>query len=506
MIDSFPLQWPDLLVLLLYFAAVLVIGWRLRKGQTDMDQFVVGGRGIPWFAVLGSIIATEISAATFVGVPATGFDGNLNYLQMGLGSLLARFAVGFFFLTVFYQWGVMTVYGYLDKRFGPNTRTTSTLFFLLGRTMASGARLLMATTALAVIFEIPLALSLFLFTALAVVYTSLGGIRAIIWTDLLQATVFIGGALAVTVFLQVEIGWGRILEEASANGKLEIFRWSPASGDSGSWLSWINDPMLIYVAVLNGFIGTMAALGTDQDLTQRMLTCRDSSLARRSVILSGFIGIPVAGVFLLLGMGLVTYFNIHPDITLPLLPDGSVESRSIFPFFIREILPTGLKGLLVAGLFAAAMSSVDSALGALSSSAALDLYKPLVRPQATEKEMLRLSRRLILLFAILLASFAWLLRDTTEFLFLTFKLASIPSGALLGIFLLGLATDRGSDRSCLLAMLTGSACTALALILIESGILPLAWSWLILLNTILTLTTALFVDRLNPQKNNLDLL
>jgi solute:Na+ symporter, SSS family len=170
--------------------------------------------------------------------------------------------------------------------------------------------------------------------------------------------------------------------------------------------------------------------------------------------------------------------------------------RAIFPFFIREVLPAGLKGLLIAGLFAAAMSSVDSALGALSSSAALDLYKPLRKPEASEAEMLRLSRQLILFFAVVLAIFAWLLRDTEEFLFLTFKLASIPSGALLGVFLLGLGSARGTDRGCLLAMLVGSSLTAVALILIETGYLPLAWSWLILFNTALTFSLALVLSRL----------
>ncbi|MFA5256865.1 MAG: hypothetical protein WC360_01835, partial [Opitutales bacterium] len=274
----------DISIVVLYFAAVLGLGLWKGRGERGPEDFVVGGRRVPWLAVLCSIVATEISAATFIGVPQAGFDGNLNYLQFGIGSIVARFAVAYIFIGVFYTLGVLTVYEYLSIRFGPRSRYTATAFFIGGRVLASGVRLYIATYALSGIFAVPMWLSLILFTLAALIYTWAGGISSVIWTDVVQGFVFIAGGVALVVFLQYTVGWGEILGVAADKGKLDLLRFSPSG--AGTW-DWLNDPMLFYVAVLNGFLSTTAALGTDQDLTQRMLTCTDAGRARRSIILSG---------------------------------------------------------------------------------------------------------------------------------------------------------------------------------------------------------------------------
>lgn len=468
----------DILIVAVYFVAVLVVGIRMGRGERDTEGFVLGNRRVPWPVVLCSIVATEISAATFVAVPAAGFDGNLNYLQFGIGSILARFFVAYLFISAFYAMGVMTVYEYLGRRFGPSSRYVATGFFIAGRVVASGARLGIATFALALVFNVPLWLSIALFTGAAVAYTWAGGIRSVVWTDVIQAFVFVGGGLAVVAFLQSEVGWGTILREAGAAGKLQLFRTAP---DSMGFWSLFTDPNLLFIAVLNGFMGTTAALGTDQDLTQRMLTCSNVRQARRSVVLSGLVGIPVAGIFLMIGMGLWVYYQQHAAPGLPFLDGGN--TRSVLPYFVSHTLPVGLRGLLVAGIFAVAMSSVDSALGALSSSAVVDLYRPLIRPGRDEAHYLAACRWAVLVFAGLMCVVAWLMRHEQEMLWTVLQFASVPAGALLGVFLLGLMGRHGSDASCTFAMLSSAVYSTGLLVLVREGLHPMGWSWIVVLGT-----------------------
>ncbi len=236
-----------------------------------------------------------------------------------------------------------------------------------------------------------------------------------------------------------------------------------------------------------GFVSTTAAFGTDQDMTQRMLTCKDVGAARRSVILSGFISIPIAALFLFVGVALFAFYQVNTDASLPMkvLENGTSEvaADKVFPWFIGTQLPNGLRGLLLVGVLAAAMSSLDSTMGALSSSALVDLYRPLIKQQPDDRVGLRLSRIFVSIFGIALALTAWALKDAEGFLWLTFKIGSITYGALLGVFLLGIVTRRGSDRGNWISMLSGSLICAGLLAMIETGHLDLGWTWLILIGT-----------------------
>jgi Na+/proline symporter len=218
-----------------------------------------------------------------------------------------------------------------------------------------------------------------------------------------------------------------------------------------------------------------------------MLTCKDVGAARRSVILSGFISIPIAALFLFVGIALFAFYQVHVDASLPMqLIEGGrsdVASDKVFPWFIGTQLPSGLRGLLLVGVLAAAMSSLDSTMGALSSSALVDLYRPLLKKQTSEQTGLRISRLFVSLFGVALALTAWALKDAEGFLWLTFKIGSITYGALLGVFLLGIITQRGSDRGNWISMLSGSLLCAGLLALIETGNLPLGWTWLIVIGT-----------------------
>ncbi|ADE53880.1 sodium:solute symporter family transporter [Coraliomargarita akajimensis] len=478
----------DLSIVVAYFGIVLAIGFWSAGKRSDSDDFINGSRQMPWWAVLGSLVATEVSASTFLATPGVGFSENMNYLQMGIGSFFARIFIALIFLGAFYSFNALTIYEYLANRFGSRTRTTASIFFIITRLLASSVRLMIAATGIGLILDLPFTLCLFVFTLIAMLYTGSGGIRSVIWTDVLQAIVFISCGLVVILYIANSIGLDTILSTGAEAGRFEVFKLSPQT-DSGGVLAWLNDGQLLYIAMLFGFLSTAAAFGTDQDLTQRMLTCKNVTAARRSVVLSGFVSLPLAALFLFVGVALFAYTQSFAPTDLPLRDDGSIRADHILPWFIGNELPSGLRGLLLVGALAAAMSSLDSAMGALGSSALVDLYRPLVaKGSLGAVPELWITRLFVVIFGLLLALGAWSLRNAEGFLWLTFQIGSITYGGLLGVFLLGILTKRGCDSGNLIALLSGAAiCTGL-LIAIRSGQLSLGWTWLIFIGTSWTFT------------------
>lgn len=486
----------DGLIVAFYFALVLAIGVYHSRRKGDSNDFISGGWRMPWIAVLGSIVATEVSAATFLAVPGVGYSENMNYLQFGIGSFFARIFIAFVFLGTFYSFRSLTIYDYLAKRFGNRTRYTATLFFMLTRLLASAVRLMIAATGLSLVLSVPFTGCLAVLTLIAMIYTGGGGIRSIIWTDVLQALVFIGCGFVLLVYLGQILGWSEIFEIGKAHGRFDVFNLVPGGEDTGL-SEWFNDSKLLHIAIVFGFLSTAASFGTDQDMTQRMLTCKDVNAARRSVILSGFIAIPIAALFLVVGVALFAYYQINQDPTLPLNELGSVAGDKVFPHFIGSALPIGLRGLLIVGLLAAAMSSLDSTMGALSSSALVDLYRPILNKDPNDQSLI-LNRGFIFIAGILLAAVAWILKDQEGFLWLTFKIGSVTYGALLGVFLLGIVTKRGSDFGNTVSMITGGIICAGLLTVIELGYLKLGWSWLILIGTLWTFTVGYLWTKKDP--------
>ena len=476
------LSLPDLLIILLYFGSVVFLGIRFGRRDESMEGYVAGGRKVPWLAVLGSLIATEISAATFLGTPGVGYAENLGYLQMGVGSLLARFVIAFLFLGAFYKLRYLSIYQYLATRFGGGSHYTAASFFLLSRIMASAVRLMIASTGLHVILGLPFGWTMIGFASLCLIYAGIGGIKAVIWTDCLQAVVFITAGLVMLWVLQDQVGWSSILQTGGETGRLEIFQWTPEKGiflDSNWFL----------LAVVFGFVNTLAMQGTDHDFTQRMLTCKNVKEAQRGIIASGFIALPMAALFLMVGVGLFAYYQQMPDGSLPTkLVEGVavIDSDKVFPHFISTVLPAGLRGLLLCGVLAAAMSSLDSAMAALSSSIVVDLYKPFLGSKNNVRQQVWAARIFMGVVAIALVSIAWALQSGGQFIWLAFKIAGVTYSGLLGVFLVGLLSRRGRDRWNLVAMISGSACTAIFLLLSEKGLINLAWQWPMLIGVTLT--------------------
>jgi SSS family solute:Na+ symporter len=471
----------DWLIAAGYLVAVLLVGFFAGGREENETDFLVGGRKVPWLAVLASLIATEVSAATFLAVPGIGFGENMTYLQFGIGSILARFFVAAVFIGVFYNAGCMSIYEFLGQSFGRRSQYAGSLLFLVTRLMASGVRLLIAAKGLSIIFGMPLHWVIIAFTLFTVIYTGYGGIKAVIWTDCLQALVFTGAGIAVLCYIVQVLGWHSFVSAGMAGGRFEIFRLVPDGEGIGAWL---NDSKTLMMAIWFGFISTTAALGTDQDLTQRLLSARSAAAARRSVALSGFVAIPIATLFLLVGVGLYGISCTPLGVELTNLSSND----EAFPRFITAIAPAGLRGLLLAGVLAAAMSSIDSTTAALSSSVLRDLIEPWTGRQGERLNHVAISRGLIYVFAIILALIAWLFRDSESFLWLAFQVTSVTYGVLLGVFLLGLRGKRGNDTGNMLAIGLGLLAAAISLAAIKTGRISIAWTWVIAIGAVVTYT------------------
>ena len=475
----------DYFVLFVYLGALVGMGFYFSRRENSTNDFFLGGRRMPWTTAMLSFLATEASAVTFIGGPGDSFGGNMWYAQMAIGSLAARIIVATLFLTAFYKFNVTTVYEFLKHRFGEATRGTGSAFFIVTRLLASGVRLCIMAKVLSLVVHLPFAVSLALVATIATAYTFFGGIRAVMWTDVVQFVVFMGGAwLAFGVLLsKIPGGWSGMMEVARnavtekgvAIDKTQVFDFSFDLG-KGTAVFWL--------AVLCGLFQSMAAFGTDQDMTQRMLTCRKPSLAKRGLILTGLIDFPVVFTFLLIGLALYA-FNQSSGFAA-----GIENTDHVFPTFIVTYLPVGLKGLMLAAVFAAAMSSLDSALSALSSSAVVDLYKAYVVPGASDRHYLMVSRLCVVAFAAALVAFAWIFRDIDGVLTLAFKSVSYTYGGLLGVFLLGLLTRRGRNVTNIIAMVSSIG----VVIFFRSG-LGIAWHWMIIIGTLWTFGFAAIFPR-----------
>jgi len=473
------LEAVDWVVIAFYFAVIAGIGiWAGRKNKTTED-FFLGGRRMPWTVAMLSLLATEASAVTFIGAPGDSFGGTMWYAQMAIGSLVARVIVATLFLSAFYKLKVTTVYEFLKHRFGEATRGTGSAFFMVTRLLASGVRLCVMAKVVNVVVGVDFTLSLALVATVAVAYTFFGGIRAVMWTDVLQFAIFIGGAwLAFGLLLShVDGGWSGMLDAARqavtdkgvAIDKTQIFDFSFS----------LTSKTFFWAAVLCGLFQSMAAFGTDQDMTQRMLTCRKPSLAKRGLILTGLIDFPIVFTFLLIGLAL---YALKAQTGFAA---GIEDTDHVFPKFIVNYLPVGIKGLMLAAVFAAAMSSLDSALSALSSSAVVDLYKTYVKPDASDRHYLAVSRLLVVVFAIALVVFAWAVKDTGGVLTLAFKSVSYTYGGLLGVFLLGLLTKRGQNTTNIIAMVS-----SVGVVTLLRNVTEVAWHWMIIVGTVWTFAFA----------------
>jgi SSS family transporter len=470
------LTWPDYAVVLASLVVLLAIGGAFTRQQHETADFFLARRRIPWWAACLSFLATEISAVTIIAVPATAYAENWEYAQFFIGSSLAKFVVALLFIPAFYRYNCVTIYEFLAHRFGTASQVTASIFFFISRLLGSGVRLMAACVAVAVLMGWPVWPTIVLFSLVSIVYIALGGVKAVVWTNVFQAVMFlVGGGLTVAFLVsQIDGGVVAMFRTAAEAGRLNVINWGPAPGDADFWPRVLSDPSIVWLAVLNGIVGSTAAFGTDHDLMQRLLTVETRKQSQRTLAVTPLGTLVTLAIYLSIGAGLFTYYAQHPTAGLP-RPD------EIFPFFIRTAMPEVLRGVMLAAIV---LASIDSPLGSLSASFVTDIYRPLLVRGRSEAHYLRVSRAAVVAFGVLLAVLAWGFSFFSGFLWLAFKIAGVTFGSLLGVFLLGLATKQaGADRANALAMVIMAVVNLVLLVLSETGRIGLGWSWLVILGT-----------------------
>lgn len=465
----------DLIVVGVYFVVIIGIGLWASRGQKTMESFALGDRSMPWWAVLASILASEISAGTFLGTPGEGFaKRNFIYAQLVIGTILARLLVAAIFIKPFYHYNVVSIYEFLEIRFGRLTRRIASFVFLLTRSLASGSRIFVAAILLVLAWEFVhpefaqmskadrfveemwiYAGAVVLITFLTALYTTFGGIKAVVWTDLIQVTLMFGAAIYVFFWLLGKTGgWEGFVSSVKTPVAIDTgIRPEHSFGESVRFI--LTQEYTIWAALLGSIFTTLATHGTDQDMVQRMLTSKDAKRGQRAVIVSGLVDLPVVVGFLAIGILIWRFYQMNPDRA----PEGD---PGIFAWFMVRDLAPGIRGLIAAGLFATAMGSLSTALNALATSFTKDWYVDFYRPQADTYEQMRAARWSTVFFAVLLALIgigtAFVKLKNPELRIIPIVLGSFgyTYGSLLGVFLVGmLSKTRGNCTGNAIGMLAG---------------------------------------------------
>ena len=473
------MQTIDLLVIAAYLIATAWLGLKLSGKQTGLKDYFLGGRNLPWWAVCLSVVATETSALTVIGIPVMSYLGNLSYLQLGLGYILGRIVVAFFMLPRYYDGEMVTAYAYLGKRFGSSTQTTAGVTFLFTRLLADGIRVLAAAIPLKVILDgLGIELSYFAITVIlavvTILYTFIGGITAVVWVDVVQMLLYVVGGLIAIVLVASTIGMGWLGDAAEA-GKTQLLVWSgnPLSADDS-----------FLVSVLGGAVFAMASHGSDQIVVQRLLACRSKVEAQKAIIVSGVIVTVQFAIFLVVGLALWGYYEGMAPAEL-----GLGRDDEIFPLFIIEGMPAGLSGLLLAGILAAAMSTLSSSLSALSSSTVTDVVAKLRRTPLTDQQGLRVGRWATIGWGLAFIAPATIFRsDEGSIVVLALGVAGITYGGLLGAFMFGIVNKRARAADANIAFVIAVAINAFFFVMEKYviGEVWVAWQWYPLLGVIVT--------------------
>ncbi len=449
---------------------LLVISYVFGRRERDTHDFFLGGRRIPPAVACLSFVATEISALTIVGMPQKAYIENWRWIQFIIGLALARLVVGFLFIPAFYRYNCTSIYEFLGHRFGPATQYTGSLYFLATRLLASGVRLYVTCMAVGVILNWPLPATIALFTVISILFIAFGGIKAVVWAGAYEAVFFIGAGVVAATYLLLHIDGGitTAAQTASEAGRLSTF----------SFHFNLNDASTFWAGVAGGFFSGLVSFGADQEMVQRLLTVETRRSSQKAIVATIVTALPVYWLYLLVGTLLYVFYRQHADLALP------QELKEVFPHFVRTVLPAGLKGLVLGAII---MASIDSPLSSLTSSFVSDIYRPLIRRHADERHYLLVSRIGVVVSGLLLAVIAVACSPVQNILEFAFQVLSLPGGALLGVFLLGLLTRRKANLANIPAMLVSTTVCIVLLFLIKSGNLKLGWTWLIVLGTAITM-------------------
>jgi len=469
----------DIAVVAAYFIATILLGAWFARRQRDTNTYFVGDRNVGTWLVLISIVATETSTVTFLSVPGLGFKegGNLTFLQLALGYIIGRTLIAWLLLPQYLHGELLTAYQLLRQQFNATVQRTASAIFLVTRTLADGIRLFLTALLLKQFAGWDITLSVAVMGAATILYTYLGGMEAVIWTDLIQFVVYMFGAFVAAGYLLISIpgGWDAFVRAGSAADKFVLFDFS--------W-SFTN-AYTFWAGLIGGAFFTMASHGADQLMVQRYLCARSLSSARAALVGSGFVVFVQFLLFLLIGIGL---FVLAHEGSLQLPVD--VKNDEVFGYFIVHYLPTGVVGLLIAAVLSAAMSTLSSSLNSSASAVVNDFYRPF-RPGRSERHYLTVSRGMtsvwgIAQIGVALFAAAVLKLSVIE---LVLSIAGFTTGMVLGLFILGRMTRPVRSSSALVGLILGF----LSVLIIRLGT-PIAWPWYAPIGTLMTVFVALALE------------
>jgi SSS family transporter len=469
------MRYFDLAVILVYLVGITWFGSRFKESQKSLKDYFLGGRNAPWWAIAFSIVSAETSTLTVIGTPALAFNGNFGFLQVVLGYLVARIVISVLFLPHYFRGEMFTAYELMQRRFGHRIRKLTAGTFLILRALAEGVRVFAISIVVSIILGTGEMFSILLIVALTLFYTFEGGMTAVIWTDVVQMFLYIGGALlSLFVILdKVPGGWGHVTEVAGALGKFTVFdfRFELSS-------EFFSRTYSFWAGLLGGAFLTTASHGTEQLMVQRLLAARTQTESRLALFASWAVIMFQFTLFLVIGAILF----VHYSETGRAAPS---PADRIYPEFVWNNLPPGISGLVIAAILAAAMSNLSAALNSLASTTVMDFYRPLTahRRDRDEAFYMSIARKSTLLWGALLFLIGWVARNCGSVLEAGLSIASILYGALLGVFLLGVLTRRAGEAGAM----AGMVASILVMFYVKTQT-TIAWTWYVMIGTAVTMS------------------
>ncbi|MBP1596731.1 MAG: sodium solute transporter superfamily [Acidobacteria bacterium] len=474
------LNWLDGMIILLYLAAITLFGVSFRKKQQSLHTYFLGGQNIPMWALSLSIVATETSTLTIIGTPAIAFGGDLSFLQLVMGYLVGRVFICLVLIPAYFKGQMYTAYELMQRRFGSRIKHATASMFLVTRALAEGVRVFAIATVVSVVLGTGDIWSIVIISCLTLIYTFEGGLTAVIWTDVVQLFIYIGGTLVAffVILGMIPGGW----EGVVANAGHKLVLWNFSFDFRVSYSFW--------AGVIGGAFLNTASHGVDQLIVQRLLAAKNERDSKLALLGSGLVIFFQFSLFLIVGVMLFSFYLYHPEEAVPAVRDR------IFPTFVVRHLPHGVSGLVIAAILAAAMSNLSSALNSLASTTVVDFYRQFLQKGSTAAQQLRFSRWMTVLWGVILVGLAILSRKVGSVLEAGLTIASITYGSMLGVFLLGVFTRKANERGSILGMAVG-----LAAMLAVWKFSSIAFTWYVLIGTVITFSTGYAASRLLASRN-----
>lgn len=473
----------DYIIIIAYLAGIAFYGIKTGGRQKSVKDYFLGAEKVPWWAICFSIVAAETSTLTFISIPGLAYISNLNFLQLTFGYLIGRIIVAVFFLPAFYKGELKTAYTFLETRFGSKARTSASIVFMLTRIAADGVRLFAAAIPLKLMLDINYPLAIVIIAIVALIYTYTGGIKSIIWVDAVQMFIYLGGALIACIYLinLLPENLSAIFNKEDILDKLNFIN----PGFDAGLPEFFSKPYTLLGGLIGGAFLSMASHGTDQLIVQRVLSAKNLKNSQKALVGSGVIIILQFLIFLITGVLLYALYGAT-----------NMKSDEVFPHFILTNLPVGITGIIIAGLFAAAMSTLAGSMSSLSSSFIMDVFLPFKKHEINEDKKLLISRITTIIFAgLLIVSALFFMGSSKAVVELALSIASFTYGGLLGMFILGLINKRINQTSAIISFAAG---IVVMIFIITNKIA--AWTWFTFIGVLVTLIAGYLLSLFQKDK------